>query len=141
MLRFGVLLPREDCFCAALHLTAGQVAALERAELLRGEVVRSRPEEPLICGLGLPFSQLLPGLPETIQLDPWIQSHLEGKAKLLYSTHCQRNYLLVPMEENGPDPMLSLYCTCRPVQVENAAYLCLLLDENGRVKPWKPDEK
>lgn len=141
VLRFGVLLPKEDCFYGSLRLQAGQIAALDQAEGLRGEVLRSRPEEQPLSGIGLPKSQFLQLPPEDLPLDPWIRSHCEEKGDLLYSLYCERQYLLMPMRQDGPDPLLPLYCTCRPVETDGQMYLCVLLDENGQVKPWAADEK
>ncbi len=133
---FGVLVPGKDGFFAkgVLPESAAQ------QEHQHCEVLRSLPGEAYVEGTWLTKSQVQPWISGVFPLEQAVSRVVEKKFGVYYRIYNRAHYLLLPIETDREDPLIELYCTGKPIRLEGRWYLCVRIDEMGKIIPWTRDE-
>ncbi len=136
LLQFGVLVPGKDGFTAKGILPKS--AAYQNG--LHCEVLRNLPGEIYVEGKWLTKSQIQPWEACVFPLEPPISRLIDNQSESYYRIYNHNRYILIPIRTGREDPLIELYCTGKPVFLEDRWYLCIRIDSSGKIIPWTKDE-
>ena len=132
---FGVLLPENGIFTTTAFIPIRYIVKGE----LHCEIQRMVPGETHEDGDWITFYQSEPWIDSAFFLEETLL-HLVRKKDTRYRVYCGRRYLLFPVKLDESDSMSAIYSAGKAMHWSQGWFLCVEIDESGKIIFWSADE-
>ena len=133
---FGVLLPENGMFTTTSFVSSRYIAENE----LHCEILRTRPGEKYEEGSWMTFYQSDPWTDSAFYLEDTLLYLVQKKKGVRYRIYCGKRYLLFPIRLDGSDPLAAIYSAGVPMLWSQGWFLCVEVDDMGKIIFWSADE-
>ena len=133
---FGVLLPENGMFTTAAFVPVRYIAK----DGLHCEILRMLPGETHEDGKWITFYQSEPWIDSAFFLEEPLLHLVRKKKGTRYRVYCGRRYLLFPVKLDKSDSMAAICSAGKAMHWSQGWFLCVEVDETGKIIFWSADE-